>query len=175
MTTVIGNQKFRLRRSGSGLGLFANEPFRAGERIIEYTGERISAEEADRRGGRYLFHVDAEHAIDASGREHLARYINHACRPNCEARQVGRRIFIYAKRAIELGEELTYRYGGVYFRTFIAPVGCGCATCTRHAERSVTGMIIRPKVIAPCPPPSAAPRAAGNGRLAAPVRAGRAR
>ncbi len=175
MTIVIGNRNFRLRRSGSGLGLYVNEPFRAGERVIEYTGERISSEEADRRGGRYLFHVDAEHAIDASGREHLARYINHACRPNCEARQVGQRIFIYARRAIEPGEELTYHYGGVYFRAFIAPVGCCCVTCTRRAERRVMGMIICPTVIAPPPPPSPAPRAAGNDRRAAPARADRAR
>ncbi len=126
----------RLGRCATGLGLFARVPFRAGDRVIEYTGDRISGEEADRRGGRYLFHVDADRAIDATGREHLARYVNHACRPNCEARAVGRRIFIYAKRAIEPGDELTYHYGRVYFRAFIAPAGCRCRTCTRRAERA---------------------------------------
>jgi hypothetical protein len=172
MTTVIGNAKFRLGRSRSGLGLFARVPLRAGARVIEYTGERISAEEADRRRGRYLFHIDAEHAIDARGREHLARYLNHACRPNCEARQVGRRIFIHARRAIEPGEELTYHYGRVYFRAFIAPVGCRCTTCARRAERAA---IISPAATAPRPPQPAAPRAAGNGRPTAPARAGTAR
>ena len=113
-------------------------PLVAGARVIEYTGDRISGEEADRRGGRYLFQVDAGHVIDASGREHLARYINHACRPNCEAQVVGRRIYIHAKRAIRPGEELTCHYGSVYFRAFIEPVGCRCATCIRRAERGVT-------------------------------------
>jgi hypothetical protein len=175
MTTIIGHRKFRLGRSSSGLGLFASEPYRAGEHVIEYTGERISDGEADRRGGRYLFHVDAGHAIDASGREHLARYINHACRPNCEARALGGRIFIHAKRAIKSGEELTYHYGRDYFRAFIKPVGCRCTTCTRRVERGVAGAIIRPATTAPRTPPPAAPRAAGNGRRAAPARAGRAR
>jgi hypothetical protein len=159
MITVIGNRKFRLGRSYSGLGLFACEPYRAGERVIEYTGEPISAEEADRRGGRYLFHVDARHAIDASGREHLARYINHACRPNCEARRVGRRIFIYAKSGIKPGDELTYHYGTVYFRAFIEPVGCRCTACTRRAER---GVIIQPPTTASRPPSPSASREERN-------------
>jgi hypothetical protein len=172
MTTVIGNRKFRLGRSCSGLGLFASEPYRAGERVIEYTGERISAEEADRRGGRYLFHVDAGHAIDASGREHPARYINHACRPNCEARRVGRRIFIYAKGDIETGEELTYHYGRDYFRAFIEPMGCRCTTCSRRAGR---GVIIRQAAIAPRPSPPAASYAGRDDRRAVPARDGRDR
>ena len=133
MSTPSPESRFRIGRCRSGLGLFARVPLRAGQRVIEYTGERISTEEADRRGGRYLFHVDDKRTIDATGRDNLARYINHACRPNCEARTVGRRIVIYARRAIEPGEELTYHYGAVYFRAFIEPAGCRCATCIRRA------------------------------------------
>jgi hypothetical protein len=136
MSRAAADTRFRVGRSASGLGLFVRVPFEAGDRVIEYTGERITGEEANRRGGRYLFQIDAGHALDATGREHLARYINHACRPNCEARTVGRRIFIYAKRAIAPGEELTYHYGGIYFRAFIEPAGCRCTTCTRRAERA---------------------------------------
>jgi uncharacterized protein len=136
MNTATPDPRFRLARSNSGLGLFARVHLRAGLRLIEYTGERITSEEADRRGGRYLFHVNGTQAIDAKGRDNLARYINHACRPNAEARVVGRRIFIYAKRAIEPGEEITYHYGPVYFRTFIKPAGCRCPTCLRRAERA---------------------------------------
>ncbi len=144
MSRTKPDPRFRLGRSASGLGLFACVSFRAGDRVIEYTGERISAEEADRRGGRYLFHVDGGHAIDATGRENLARYINHACRPNCEARAVGRRIFIYARRAIEPGAELTYHYGRVYFRAFILPRGCRCATCRRRAQQGQVSALDRP-------------------------------
>jgi hypothetical protein len=136
MRSTTPESRFRIGRTRTGLGLFATIRFPAGARIIEYTGERISAGEADRRGGRYLFQVDAGHAIDARARTHLARYINHACRPNCEARAVGRRIFIYARRAIAPGDELTYHYGRVYFRAFIEPVGCRCPTCLRRAERA---------------------------------------
>ena len=136
MSRTAADPRFRLGRTRTGLGLFAAVPFSAGERVIEYTGERITTEEADRRGGRYLFHVDAGRAIDATGRENLARYINHACRPNCEARTVGRRIYIHARRAIDVDEELTYHYGRIYFRAFIEPAGCRCPTCLRRAERA---------------------------------------
>jgi hypothetical protein len=170
MNRVEPESRFRLGRCRTGLGLFARIAFPAGERLIEYTGERISTEEADRRGGRYLFHVNDSWAIDATGRDNLARYINHACRPNAEARVVGRRVFIYAKRAIEPGEEITYHYGRVYFRVFIEPNGCRCATCLRRAERAALRA-----ATAPPPPPLAAPRAAGSGRRAAPTRAGKDR
>lgn len=63
MSRTSPESRFRLGRCRTGLGLFARVPMRAGARLIEYTGERISGEEADRRGGRYLFHVDATHAI----------------------------------------------------------------------------------------------------------------
>ena len=139
MSKGPADPRFRLGRASTGLGLFAQVPFCAGERVIEYTGERITGEEADIRGGRYLFHVDEQRAIDATGRHYLARYINHACRPNCEARTVGKRIWIYAKRNLRPGEELTYHYGKVYFDTFIKPNGCRCASCLRRAEKAVTG------------------------------------
>jgi SET domain-containing protein len=58
------NSPFSLsvKRSKSGLGVFANEPIAKGEFVLEYTGETISAEEADKRGGP-LF-VNRELALD---------------------------------------------------------------------------------------------------------------
>jgi hypothetical protein len=129
---MIQARRFRVGRTTAGLGLFAAMPFRQGARLIEYTGERITAAEANRRGGRYLFEIDAACTIDGKDRDNLARYINHACRPNCEPRVVRRRVFIYARRAIVAGEELTYNYGRIYFAAMIAPAGCRCATCLRR-------------------------------------------
>lgn len=39
-----------------------------------------------------------------------ARYINHSCKPNCEAKIRDGRIFIYAKKDIKKGKELFYDY-----------------------------------------------------------------
>jgi SET domain-containing protein len=120
-----------VKRSSAGLGLFAGEDIKKGQLIIEYTGERISEAEANRRGGRYLFTVTDELVIDGKERSNTARYINHACKPNAEAEhdEAEDRIFIRAKKKIPAGAEITYHYGKEYFKDIIAPEGCRCATC----------------------------------------------
>ena len=63
-----------------------------------------------RRYLSFLFTVDSRTVIDAGVNGNEARYINHSCEPNCEAVTERRRIWIYALREIEPGEELTYDY-----------------------------------------------------------------
>ena len=124
---------FVVKRSSAGLGLFATRPFKKDERVIEYTGEVISDAEAQRRGGRYLFELNDEWTIDGKGRENIARYINHSCKPNCrpELTDDEKQVFIYAKRTIEPGEELTYNYGKYYFDVMFGKDGCRCESCSK--------------------------------------------
>ncbi|GAC1410787.1 MAG: SET domain-containing protein-lysine N-methyltransferase [Gemmatimonadaceae bacterium] len=103
-----------------GRGVFALRYIRKGTQIVEYKGERISNNEADRRYddtkmGRhhtFLFTLDKKTVIDgailAGGGD--ASYINHSCDPNCEAVITGEKIFIHAIRGIYPGAELTYDY-----------------------------------------------------------------
>ncbi len=101
-----------------GLGVFALRRIRKGTRVIEYRGERISHKEADRRYGEkkandnhtFLFIVDGRTVIDAGVGGNAARFINHACGPNCESITQNRRVFIEATRPIESGDELAYDY-----------------------------------------------------------------
>lgn len=120
-----------VKRSSAGLGLFADDTLKKDDEIIEYTGELITTEEADRRGGKYLFEIDDEWTIDGKGRENLARYINHSCRPNAYAEldEDAKEVHIKAKRAVMPGEEITYNYGKSYFKDYIEPHGCRCAKC----------------------------------------------
>lgn len=122
-----------VKRSYAGLGLFAGEEIKKGQRIIEYTGERLPTAEADRRGGKYLFVLDDDIVIDGKGRENTARYINHACKPNAEAViHEEKYIFIEAKRTIKPGEEITYDYGKEYWLEHCQP--CRCAHCVAKRE-----------------------------------------
>lgn len=125
---------FVVKRSSAGLGLFANRPFKKGELVIEYKGEVITDAEAQRRGGRYLFELNDAWTIDGKGRDNTARYINHACKPNCypELTDDETQVFIYAKRAIEPGEEFTYNYGKYYFDVMFGKDGCRCESCTKR-------------------------------------------
>ena len=101
-----------------GYGVFALRRIRKGTTVIEYLGERVSHAEADARyedkapddNHTFLFTVDARTVIDAGVNGNEARFINHACNPNCQSVTRGKRIFIEAIRTIQLGEELAYDY-----------------------------------------------------------------
>jgi hypothetical protein len=110
---------FDVRQSGiQGKGAFANQKIRKGQRIIEYTGERISNDEADsrydetnmRRHHTFLFTITSRTVVDGAINGNESIYINHSCDPNCEAVIDGRQIFIEAVRTIQPGEELVYDY-----------------------------------------------------------------
>jgi SET domain-containing protein len=115
-----GSLPFEVRDSPiAGVGAFAIRRIKKGTRIIEYTGERISNAEADRRYDEekmrshhtFLFTLTSRTVVDAAVGGNEARFINHSCAPNCEAViEDGRRIYIEALRDIPVGEELVYDY-----------------------------------------------------------------
>jgi SET domain-containing protein len=128
---MTDKSKYAVKKSSAGLGLFATADFKKGDFIIEYTGEKITEAEANRRGGKYLFELNDDWTIDGKSRENTARYLNHACKPNCEPEldENEEHIYIYAKRNIKAGEELTYNYGKMYFNDYIGKDNCRCASC----------------------------------------------
>lgn len=112
---------------GVGLGLFSKQRVHKGDFLIEYTGVRIPTKEAQMHRGRYLFEIEGTPwTIDAEPSHSLAKYINHSCAPNAEARVEDEHINIYAVRAVGKGEEVTIDYGDEYFDEFIKPYGCKC-------------------------------------------------
>ncbi len=118
-----------IKRSSAGLGLFASRNFKKGAFIIEYTGTKLTHEEADKKGGKYLFILNSRVVIDGYERKNTARYINHSCIPNCEAIiEDDQHIMIFAKKNIHSGEELTYHYGKEYFRDMLSS-HCRCQKC----------------------------------------------
>lgn len=101
-----------------GKGVFARKRIRKGERIIEYVGRKLPEAEADELYGDYnepdgivlLFTLENGMVIDGAVGGNDARYINHSCKPNCEAVIEDDRVFIEAISDIRKGEELTYDY-----------------------------------------------------------------
>jgi SET domain-containing protein len=111
-------------------GCYTTAPIRRGTRIIEYTGERISIPEADRRYDgdeiTYLFGLTGgKQVIDGTG---IAALINHSCDPNCEADEIRGRVWISALRDIRAGEELTYDYN-LYDGEGDVPCYCRARQC----------------------------------------------
>ncbi|XP_020591752.1 histone-lysine N-methyltransferase TRX1-like [Phalaenopsis equestris] len=107
-----------------GFGVFAKLPHRAGDMVIEYSGELVRPSIADIRehciynslvgAGTYMFRIDNERVIDATKAGSIAHLINHSCEPNCYSRVISvngdEHIIIFAKRDISKWEELTYDY-----------------------------------------------------------------
>jgi SET domain-containing protein len=121
-----------VRSSGiHAAGCFALEPIAKGRKVVEYTGERILHDDADKLYENlpytYLFGTsDGETVIDGFG---MAMYVNHSCDPNCETEEDEQgKVWIMSMRNIAAGEELTYDYL-LYEGDGDAPCSCGSAKC----------------------------------------------
>lgn len=107
----------RKRSNLHGFGVFAKESINKNKRIIDYAGELISNKQSEAREDRYLskgciwvFRVNRNWSRDAHVGGNVARFINHACKPNCWIDVVDKTIWVRAARNISAGEELTYDY-----------------------------------------------------------------
>jgi SET domain-containing protein len=114
-----GGDLYEIRKSGiQGRGAFAIRRIRPGQKIVQYTGEKVTNDEADRRYDEdgmerhhtFLFTLDDDYCIDGAVRTNKARLINHSCDPNCEALIDDGEIWIYALKNIQPGVELAYDY-----------------------------------------------------------------
>jgi uncharacterized protein len=97
-----------------GTGMFARVDIPAETRIIEYVGERVDKEESERRrkaNNFFIFIVTDDYDIDGLVDWNPARFINHSCSPNCEAREEDEHIWVYALRDLKAGEEFSFNYG----------------------------------------------------------------
>jgi SET domain-containing protein len=100
-----------------GWGVFATQPIPKNKRIIHYAGEKISNQESLKRERRYIqrghiwcFKLTNRSVIDAGVGGNDARFINHACKPNCYIHITDGVIWIRAAKPIPRGQELTYNY-----------------------------------------------------------------
>ncbi|XP_070175347.1 histone-lysine N-methyltransferase 2C-like isoform X3 [Littorina saxatilis] len=127
-----------------GLGLYAARDLEKHTMVIEYIGDLIRNETANRREmeydnqnrGVYMFRIDNDTVIDATMAGGPARYINHSCSPNCAAEVVHfekeSKIIIITSRRIPKGEELTYDYKFDFEDDqHKIPCMCGAAYCRK--------------------------------------------
>ncbi len=163
---MAGEKKlWKLRRSGiHGSGMFAADDIPKGARIIEYVGVKVDKDESLNRclkqeakgrktGGAMVFVFDLNDKYDLDGNipNNPAKYINHSCDENCEAVNEDDQIFIYSKKKIPKGAELTFDYG--YDIEFYEehPCRCGSPKCvgyivTKEQRKKLRKLIDKQKV-----------------------------
>jgi SET domain-containing protein len=105
----------------AGLGLYAERTFEVDDRIVEYTGEKLTTDQYERRYkndqlGSYGLALSEKYVIDA--RRTDAGVARYACdyhgsgkKPNAEYVNFGGRVWIVATRRIKQGEEILTDYG----------------------------------------------------------------
>ncbi|GAB2267484.1 hypothetical protein Dimus_002467 [Dionaea muscipula] len=124
-----------------GWGAEAAESINKGDFIIEYVGEVINDALCEQRlwdmkykgvKNFYLCEIGKDFTIDATFKGNSSRFLNHSCDPNCklEKWQVDgeTRVGVFAARAIEVGEPLTYDYRFVQFGPE-EKCHCGAVNC----------------------------------------------
>jgi uncharacterized protein len=140
MPAISSNKPYRVGRSRTGLGLFATQPIKKGTKIVRYVGPLLDSRKKkdDAIENKYLFELNGRWTIDGSVRKNIARYINHACRPNAESDVSARKrkVVIRAIKNIEPGEEINYDYGTDYFKAYLKPIGCKCAACEKKRKKA---------------------------------------
>ncbi|MGF1484429.1 MAG: SET domain-containing protein [Opitutales bacterium] len=140
---------YELRESGiHNRGLFATADIPKGTRVIEYIGEKITKKESERRaleweeqaresgeGLVYIFDLNKRYDLDGNVPDNIARFINHSCEENCEAINQRGKIYIYSRRDIAEGEELTFDYGYDLATFMEHPCKCGTERCIGYIVR----------------------------------------
>ena len=139
MPVISPKKPYRVGRSRTGLGLFATQRIKKGTKIVRYFGPLLDSKKKkdDAIENKYLFELNNRWTIDGSVRENVARYINHACKPNAESdvRPRKRKVFIRAIKNIEPGDEINYDYGTDYFKAYLKPIGCKCDACEKKRKK----------------------------------------
>jgi uncharacterized protein len=139
MSVIPSNKPYRVGRSRTGLGLFATKSIKKGAKIVRYFGPLLDSKKKkdDAIENKYLFELNNRWTIDGSVRKNIARYINHACKPNAESdvKPRKRKVVIRAIKNIEPGDEINYDYGTDYFKAYLKPIGCKCDACERKRKK----------------------------------------
>jgi SET domain-containing protein len=139
--------ELRVHRSRiHGRGVYAAEAIPAGRKVIEYTGERLSRDEAIRRLTKIcrnrrtrrvtMFKLDRYWRIDGAVGGSGAEFVNHCCDPNLRTRIIRGHILMFSGRRIRPREELTIDYG-LHPKTHRIPCRCGSPKCRGTVNRKL--------------------------------------
>ncbi|KAJ0036114.1 hypothetical protein NQD34_004791 [Periophthalmus magnuspinnatus] len=114
--------------NGRGWGVRTLQHINKNTFVMEYIGEIITNEEAEKRGREYdsqgstylfdLDYVEDVYTVDAAHYGNISHFVNHSCNPNLQVFNVFidniderlPRIALFSTRAICAGEELTFDY-----------------------------------------------------------------
>jgi SET domain-containing protein len=139
--------ELRVRRSRIyGWGVYAAQSIPARRKVIEYTGQRLTRDEANRRLNKIcrnprtrrltMFQLNRYWRIDGAVGGSGAEYVNHCCDPNLRTSIIRGHILLFSRRRIRAQEELTIDYG-LHPKTHRIPCRCGSPQCRGTVNRKL--------------------------------------
>ena len=126
--------RFRLRIARSAkhrYGVFALEDIPADRRVIEYTGKRLTFEQAAKicpPEDTYLAWINSSALLDGRRGGSGAEFMNHSCQPNLKQRRIRGHLLFFSRQRIRAGEELTWNYN-YQIKVQRIPCHCGARGC----------------------------------------------
>lgn len=113
---------------GKGRGVFAAQPIRKGEEVLEFLG--VVRDVTSFRDLTHALQVGPSEFLSASGG--IDDYVNHSCRPNTGIRDSDGRVVLFALRAIRPGEEISFDYSTTQANgLWSMDCQCGTPVCRR--------------------------------------------
>jgi hypothetical protein len=130
--------RVEVKKSRTGLGLFAGRRFETGETIMHITGRVVHHTVVWKRGGRFAdncFRFGPETYLDPG--DGFGRFVNHSCAPNAAIRKENNRLFLFAARPIAARREIVIDYSTILGDDDIWTMKCHCAraTCRGRVRR----------------------------------------
>ena len=120
-----------------GKGCFSVVSFKRGRKIAEYTGQKITNAEANRRASRRKLRICAINnrwSLDGSRGGNGTHYINHSCEPNVYLKIIHGHLLFFALRDIRPGEEITIDYENT-LHPDSKRCSCGALRCRRTINK----------------------------------------
>jgi hypothetical protein len=144
---VIGMKKLPtakglvIKKSQTGLGIFASKKYIPNETLFEVTGSRISGfedEDIAETERNNLFRYSKEKYIAPKGR--IGDYLNHSCKPNAYVKKIGKKLFIRAIEHILKGKEVTIDYSTITAAddSWTMRCRCGKASCRKRVQKFIS-------------------------------------
>lgn len=137
----ISQDYYKIKKTkNKGRGVFCTKKIKAKTIIGKYTGTKIKIAEYDLdkdKNGLYLMFLDDKYAIYPDLKTEDLHLVNHSCEPNCWIINRNKKVYFFALRNINVGEELTISY-------LLPPKNETCNPCTHDCKcgaKKCTGTI----------------------------------
>ncbi len=127
-----------IKESRNGLGIFANQTYKANEIIFEVLGKVVHYKKVLKIGGKFAdntFRFDTDNYLSPQG--YIGEFLNHSCDPNCKVIKKNKKLYIVAIKKVKPGQQVVIDYTTILAADDIWKMNCNCGSvnCRRKIKK----------------------------------------